>query len=69
MTRTGRSATTAAESSGEALSTTVTLTQGSRTSGSTQKRRVSRLLYATITASTVTWLAPVRACSCAAILS
>ena len=51
--RTGRSSTTRAESSGHALSTTVTSTQGRRASGSTHARSVSRLLYATTTASTV----------------
>src|SRR6185437_12561945 len=54
MVRIGRSATAAAESSGDALSTTVTLTHGSAARGLTQARSVSRLLYATITASTVT---------------
>ena len=44
MACTGRSATTSSERSGEALSTTVTPTPGSPTSGSTQSRSVSRLL-------------------------
>ena len=39
---TGRSATTPAESLGHALSTTVTSTEGTRTSGSTHMRNVSR---------------------------